>query len=63
LFKTILKLNDYIAFALLVLSYELLIFFGLPCTLQSIPFEHWTTVKKSFSSTTNERRRNWCLSK
>jgi len=36
---------------------------GLPCTLQSTPCEHWTTVKKSFSYTANERRRNWCLSK
>jgi len=36
--------------------------FGLSCTIQSTPCKHWTTVEKSFSSTANERRRNWCLS-
>jgi len=45
---------------LLTFSYELLIIFGLPCTIQSTPGEHWNTVKTSFSSTANERRRNWC---
>ena len=44
-------------------SYELLIIFGLSCTLQSTPCEHWTTVKKLVSATANERRRNWCLPK
>jgi len=34
------------AFALLMLSCELLIIFGLPCTIQSTPCEHWTTVHK-----------------
>jgi len=29
--------------------------FGLSCTIQSTPCEHWATVKKSFSSTANER--------
>jgi len=43
-------------------SYELLIIFGRSCTIQSTPCEHWATVKQSFSSTANERRRNWCLS-
>ena len=36
-------------------SYELLILFGLPCTIQSTPCEHWTTVKKSFLETANEQ--------
>jgi len=50
-------------FALLNFSYELLIIFGRSCTIQSTPCGHWATVKKSFSSTANERRRNWCLTK
>ena len=35
-------------FGLLIFSFELLIILGLPCTLQSTPCEHWTTVKKCF---------------
>jgi len=31
-----------------IFGFELLIIFGLPCTLQSTPCEHWTTVKNRF---------------
>jgi len=55
-------MNSY-KIVLLSFSYELLIIFSLSCTIQSTPCEHWTTVKKSFSSTANERCRNRCLSK
>ena len=44
---------------MLIFSCKLLIIFGLPCTLQSTPCEHFTTVKTLLSATANERRQNW----
>ena len=35
-------------FALLNFSYELLIIFGISCTVQSTPCEHWPTVQNRF---------------
>jgi len=47
LFKTIFKIKrPHTEFALLNFSYELLIIFGLSCTLHSTPCERWATVKK-----------------